>query len=156
MSRKIVVSLCILTACVGLAPPLRALQSRDERKAAQAAEAEAPQSVGGGATFERSAPADQTYDDLLNWAKREGYVLTSASRETGQIVTEIQVAGSYRQTGTRVYLTTIKDGDAKTTVRVAVSEQKRFKALQTEPWGTPKVNADKSRDLAKKIQAAIQ
>ena len=148
-------SVCILGAGLGVVPPVRGLQINPEQKAERQAESEAPQSVAGGATFRRNVSAERAYDDLLNWAKREGLVLASASRETGQIVTEIQVTGGYRQTGTRVYLTTIKDADAKTTIRVAVSEQKRFKAITTEAWGTPKVNAEKSKDLAQKIQAAI-
>lgn len=48
------------------------LPERRERKAEQLAESEKRQSVAGGVTFQRSAGIDQTYDDLLNWIKREG------------------------------------------------------------------------------------
>jgi hypothetical protein len=156
MGPKTAILLSLLGAGLGVAPLAHGLQVNPEQRAERQAESEAPQSVSGGATFQRNVPAERAYDDLLNWAKREGLVLASASRETGQIVTEIQVTGGYRQTGTRVYLTTIKDGDATTTIRVAVSEQKRYKALTTEAWGTPKVNAERSRDLAQRIQAAVR
>lgn len=129
---------------------------RHERKAEELADSEKIQNVTGGTTFINAASIDKTYDDLLTYVKREGYGIDSASKETGQIVTAIQVTGGYHQTGTRIYLTVIKDSDVQTTVRVAVSEQKRYKAVQTEPWGTPKVNEKKSADLADKVKAAIK
>ena len=65
------------------------------------------------------------------------------------------VTGGYSQTGTRVYVTLIKDTEKTTTVKVAVAEQKRKKLLQTEPWGDPKVNSEKSSKLADDIKAAL-
>jgi len=54
-----------------------------------------------------------------------------------------------------VYVTLIKDNETSTTLKVAVSEQKRKKLLQTEPWGDPKVNSEKSSKLAEDIKAAF-
>jgi hypothetical protein len=129
---------------------------RHERKAEELADSEKIQNVSGGVTFQVPSPISKTYDDLLNYVKREGLTIDSASKETGQIVTGIEVSGKYHQTGTRIYLTVMKDNDMQTSVRVAVSEQKRYKALQTEPWASPKVNAAKSAELSEKIKGAIK
>ena len=140
------VSVCTMTA----------FAQRQERKAEEQADSEKIQNVSGGVTFQQASAMDKTYDDLLNYVKREGLTIGSASKETGQIVTAIDVAGKYHQIGTRVYLTVIKSSETETSVRVAVSEQKRYKALQTEPWSSPKVNAEKSSELSEKIKAAIK
>lgn len=140
------VSVCTMTA----------LAQRHERKAEEQADSEKIQNVSGGVTFQQASAMDKTYDDLLNYVKREGLTIDSASKETGQIVTAIDVTGKYHQIGTRVYLTVIKSSETETSVRVAVSEQKRYKALQTEPWSSPKVNAEKSSELSEKIKAAIK
>jgi len=140
------VSICAVTA----------FAQRHERKAEEQADSEKIQIVPGGVTFQQASAMDKTYDALLNYVKREGLTIDSASKETGQIVTSIEVAGKYHQTGTRVYLTVIKDSDTQTSVRVAVSEQKRYKAMQTEPWSSPKVNPEKSAELSEKIKAALK
>jgi hypothetical protein len=129
---------------------------RQERKTEEQADSEKIQNVSGGVTFQQASAMDKTYDDLLNYVKREGLTIDSASKETGQIVTAIDVTGKYHQIGTRVYLTVIKSSETETSVRVAVTEQKRYKALQTEPWSSPKVNAEKSSELSEKIKAAIK
>jgi hypothetical protein len=130
-------------------------QSRHQRKASELAESE-KSLASGGATFNRDRSVDQTFEDLLNWLKQEGYSLTSASKESGQIVTEIRVSGGYRQTGTRMVLTVFKDVTGQTTVRAAVTEQKRFKAIQTEPWGEPKTNLEKSQALVERLKVGLK
>lgn len=140
------VSVCTMTS----------FAQRQERKTEEQADSEKIQNVSGGVTFQQASAMDKTYDDLLNYVKREGLTIDSASKETGQIVTAIDVTGKYHQIGTRVYLTVIKSSETETSVRVAVSEQKRYKALQTEPWSSPKVNAEKSSELSEKIKAAIK
>ncbi len=140
------VSVCTMTS----------FAQRQERKTEEQADSEKIQNVSGGVTFQQASAMDKTYDDLLNYVKREGLTIDSASKETGQIVTAIDVTGKYHQIGTRVYLTVIKSSETETSVRVAVTEQKRYKALQTEPWSSPKVNAEKSSELSEKIKAAIK
>ena len=140
------VSVCTMTS----------FAQRQERKTEEQADSEKIQNVSGGVTFQQASAMEKTYDDLLNYVKREGLTIDSASKETGQIVTAIDVTGKYHQIGTRVYLTVIKSSETETSVRVAVSEQKRYKALQTEPWSSPKVNAEKSSELSEKIKAAIK
>lgn len=44
----------------------------------------------------------------------------------------------------------------KTTIRVAVTEQKRYKALTIEPWGEPRINYEKSVKLAKDLKAFLK
>ena len=66
------------------------------------------------------------------------------------------ITGGYSQTGTRVQVTLIKDTDTATTVKVAVTEQKWKKLLQTEPWSDPKVNDKESAKTADQIKAALQ
>ena len=140
------VSVCTMTS----------FAQRQERKVEEQADSEKIQNVSGGVTFQQASAMDKTYDGLLNYVKREGLTIDSASKETGQIVTAIDVTGKYHQIGTRVYLTVIKSSETETSVRVAVTEQKRYKALQTEPWSSPKVNAEKSSELSEKIKAAIK
>jgi hypothetical protein len=100
-------------------------------------------------------PYDKAYEAILNHLKRHEYTIDSANKETGQIVTAMTISGGYSQTGTRVYVTLIKDSETSTTIRVAVSEQKRKKLLQTEPWGDAKVNSKKSTELADEIKSAL-
>ena len=84
---------------------------RHERKVEELADSEKIQNVSGGITFQVASPVSKTYDDLLNYVKRAGLTIDSASKETGQIVTGIEVSGKYHQTGTRIYLTVMKDND---------------------------------------------
>ena len=149
--RQVTVTLTLVTICT-----MTSFAQRHERKVGEQADSEKIQNVSGGVTFQQASALDKTYDNLLNYVKREGLTVDSASKETGQIVTSLEVAGKYHQVGTRVYLTVIKDSETQTSVRVAVSEQKRYKALQTEPWSSPKVNAEKSSELSEKIKAAIK
>jgi len=131
-------------------------QGRHEKREAKLEESAKPRSVSGGVTFRTDRPYDKAYEAVLNYLKRQDYTIDSAGKETGQIITAMVVTGGYSQIGTRVYVTLIKDTEQTTTVRVAVSEQKRKKLLQTEPWGDPKVNSEKSSKLADDIKAALQ
>jgi hypothetical protein len=100
-------------------------------------------------------PYDKAYDDALNYLKRQSYTIDSADKETGQIITAMDITGKHSQTGTRVQITCIKDNDAQTSIRVAVTEQKRKKLLQTEPWSDPKVNDEASSKTANDLKATI-
>ncbi|MEK6336167.1 MAG: hypothetical protein AABM67_14650 [Acidobacteriota bacterium] len=135
--------------------PLSEAQSRTEKREQKIEESAKPRSLSGGVTFQVEIPYDKTYESSLNYLKRQDYTLDSASKETGQIVTAMTIKGGYSQTGTRVYVTLIKDSDNQTTIKVSVAEQKRKKFLQTEPWGDPKVNAEKSKKLAEDLKARL-
>lgn len=131
-------------------------QGRHEKREAKLEESAKPRSVTGGSAFQIDMAYDKAYETVLNYLKKQDYTIDSASRETGQIVTAMVVTGGYSQTGTRVYVTLAKENETSTTIKVAVSEQKRKKLLQTEPWGDPKVNADRSSKLADEVKAALK
>ena len=126
-----------------------------EMRVAKIAESGAVQNVKGGTTFSVPIPYATAYDGALNYLKREGYTLDSASADTGQIVTAMDIKGGYTQTGTRVLVTCIKDSDTQTSMRVLVTEQKRKKLLQTEPWSDAKANDAASSKIADAIKSAI-
>jgi hypothetical protein len=98
---------------------------------------------------------EKAYDTVLNFLKKQDYAFDSASKEMGQVVTAMTITGGWKQTGTRVQVTLIKDSVSVTTVKVAVTEQKRYKALQAEPWGEAKVNSKKSVQLADEVKSAL-
>ena len=131
-------------------------QGRHEKREQKIEESTKAKGVSGGVTFQTELPYDKAYDAVLTYLKRQENTIDSASKETGQIVTAMTIKGGYSQTGTRVYVTLIKDNENSTTLRVAVSEQKRKKLVQTEPWGDPKVNTEKSQKLADGIKAALK
>ena len=103
-------------------------------------------------TFQINMKYEKTYDALLNFFKRRGENIESASKEIGQIVTAISITGGWQQTGTKSQVTLIKDNNKSTTLRIVVSEQKRYKALQTEPWDDPIVNVEKSSNLTRDLK----
>lgn len=148
--------LCVLLGCASM---LLAASSGwaqlHEKREAKLAESAQPKNVKGGVTFQVSVPYDKAYDDALNYLKRQSYTIDSADKETGQIITAMDITGKHSQTGTRVQITCIKDNDAQTSIRVAVTEQKRKKLLQTEPWSDPKVNDEASSKTANDLKAAI-
>jgi hypothetical protein len=132
-----------------------AAQSRSERREQRIAESEKPQAVAGGELVSVPKNYDAAYEAALNYLKKEGRTIESASKETGQIITAIEVKGSWRQTGTRAIVTLIRERDDLTTIRAIVTQQKRFKALQVEPWSDPVVDAPASTTLAQKLTASL-
>lgn len=130
-------------------------QSRKERRETSIKESEKVTNVAGGVKFQVNLPYEKSYETVLNFLKKQDYNIDSASKETGQIITEITVKGGWKQTGTRVQVTFIKDSESVTIVKVAVTEQKRYKALQVEPWGEAKVNSKKSEQLADEVKAEL-
>ncbi len=106
------------------------------------------------ASISHAASLDAVYQAVLNQLKKDGAEIESASKDAG-IKTAVQVTGKYRQTGSYLDVTFISDGDSETTVRVAAYEEKRYKALNTEPWSTPKVVAEKSEAAAAKLKQEL-
>jgi len=143
------VGLCLLAA-------FPASAQYHEKKLEKLEASGAPQGVAGGVRMNVAKPYDETYEKTLNYLKRNEYAIESAYKETGQIVTEMTVKGGYTQTGTRVYAIFIKETDSSTTIRVAVSEQKRKNLLQTEPWGDAKVNDKESQRIADGLKTTLQ
>ena len=154
--RNLIISVLASFLILVLLCPGAFAQSRKEKKEQKLEESAKPKSAPGGVKFQVQKSYQDSYDALLNWAKRADYTIDKADKETGQIITAMAVTGGYSQTGTRVFLTLIKDSESATTVKVAVSEQKRKKLLQTEPWSDPNVNEKESSSLADKVKAALQ
>ncbi|MBI1745924.1 MAG: hypothetical protein HYR55_04960 [Acidobacteria bacterium] len=153
---NLVIGFVVVLSVVLLAQVSVQGQSRKARREANAEESAKPKKVSGGETFQTSNPYDKAYDLTLNFFKKQDYTMDSASREIGQIITAMSIEGGYRQTGTRVQITLIKESETSTTVRVAVAKQKRYKALQVEPWGDPKVDAKESAKLADDLKTTLK
>ena len=107
-----------------------------------------------GATIVHSGDLASTYSSVLNEIKKEGLQVAAASQDAG-IKSELVVTGKYRQTGSHVEITFILSNAAQTTVKVAYLEQKRYKALNTEPWSEPKVNEQQSKAETDKLKTAL-
>ena len=139
--------------CLFVALPANAQyhEKKEERLEASGA----PQAVSGGVKIQIAKSYEETYEKTLNYLKKSDYSIESADKDTGQIVTAMSIKGGYTQTGTRVHAIFIKDSDTVTTVRIVVTDQKRKKLLQTEPWGDPKVNDSESQRIAGEVKAAL-
>jgi hypothetical protein len=134
-------------------------QSRAEQRHQREQEALAPKSVGGGETFQVSVPYDKTYDQVLNFLKRQDYLIESANRETGQIITALSgKKGWWKQTRTGIQITLFKDNDRLTTVKVAVLEYQRKRGVFAKPgdWHAPKVNVEETAKLVEQVQAILK
>ena len=114
-----------------------------------------PVALSGGQSFQVSKPYDATFEAVVTYLKKQNYMVESASKDAGQIATVMSITGGWRQTGTRAQVTLIKESDTVTTVKVAVTEQYRYNALQVEPWGDPKVNDGSSAKLVTDMKTAL-
>ncbi|MGA8597943.1 MAG: hypothetical protein WB676_24775 [Bryobacteraceae bacterium] len=110
--------------------------------------------TGQAASFSHAADVDTVYQAVLNQLKKDGTEIESASKDAG-IKTAVAVTGHYRQTGSYMEITFISDAPSQTTVRVTAYEEKRYKGLKTEPWSTPKVNAEQSEAEASKLKQEL-
>ncbi len=111
-----------------------------------------------GVTITINGSYDRTFETALNFLKRQGNTIESASREAGQIITQMTNSGGYHQTGRHIQITFIKEGESTSssfTMRVAVLEQKRYKALRTEAWSDARLNAEESNKMADELLATL-
>jgi hypothetical protein len=91
------------------------------------------------------------YQQVLIQLQKEGFNVESASRDAGIQTSLVVVKGGYHQTGSYTKISFIDEG-GKTSLRVAVFEVKRYKALKAEPWGEPKVNTKESQAQAFRLE----
>lgn len=136
-------------------PPAAEGQSRRERRAAAVAESAKPRAVAGGEQITVARSYDATYDAVLTHLKKNDHIIEQADRDIGQIFTGLEITGGWRQKGTRWVVTLIKENEEETIVKVAVTQQKRYKALQTEPWSDPKLLPEESKTVAKALRKAL-
>ena len=130
-------------------------ESRSERKARIAAESAQPTSlspVSSGMKFVIEKPFSDAFQVAVRALVENGYTIESANKETFSIITSLSITGGYRQTGTRAIFTVLDDG-GKTTVAVLVTTQKRYKALQVEPWSEPSVERTLTEQLCSDLKA---
>ena len=106
------------------------------------------------ASLAHSGDLDSSYQSVLNQIKKDGFEVESAAKDAG-IKTAVTIAGRYKQTGSYLNITFIADSPSQTTVRVAVYEEKRYKGLKTEPWSSPKINAEQSQAEAGKLKQEL-
>jgi hypothetical protein len=99
---------------------------------------------------------EDTYQAVLDFLKKD-YVIASADRETGKIVTEGKIEGGYQQTKRTICILLARSDPNATTLRVAMLKQNRRKAaLQTRPWGETKLDKKESEKLAENMKAALE
>ena len=152
-NRRIVVFSMLAAATMSVPP---AMAQRHERKQAEMEASAQAKPVAGGVTFQVALPLDRCFDAVLNVLKRNGHEIESASKDAGTIVTAMEIAGKHSQTGTRYHVVLIKDGETQTSLRVAVTVQKRKKLLQAEPWSDPKLDEPESTKAAAELQEALK
>jgi hypothetical protein len=108
--------------------------------------------VPGGVSFQTNTPYDRAYEVALDAVKRAGYTIESASRESGQIKTELVIEHGAVDIGRAVVVTVMKETDASTTVRVTAYKQGRRVDGQ---WQQRVGTKDKAQKLAESIQSAL-
>lgn len=137
-----------------------AQSSRRERKAAAQREAEKPRPVKGGELLEIARSYDETYNQILDYFKRNDYLIEVADREIGQIFTAFEITRDpkkkARQIGTRVLVTLFRENDSSTTVKVAVTTQTRIKRLMAEPWKDLQLDEEQSKSIAAEMKEHLE
>ncbi len=126
-----------------------------DRREAVISESSQPRVVGGTERFAVALPYEKTFEAVVTALKTSDNEVSDANKDAGLIATAIAVTGGWRQTGTRTVVSVIRDTDGSSIVKVVVTEQKRFKALQTEPWSDPKANPVKTSTAAAALKQAL-
>jgi hypothetical protein len=108
--------------------------------------------VMGSVSFQTAAPYNKAYEVALDAIKRAGYTIESASRESGQIKTELAVEHGGVDIGRAVVVTVMKDNDTLTTIRVTAYKQGRRIGGQ---WQQRVGTKDRAQKLADSIQSAL-
>lgn len=148
----------------GAAPPVQTAQvSTNRQVTASASSPDAGREVitqpvvksgsNGSVAFETRAGYDRVYDSILNVLKKEGYTLATASRETGQITTELAIEHAAVDIGRAVIISLIKEAGGLTTVQVTAYKQGRRIGGQ---WQEKVYTTGKAELLAAKLRAALQ
>lgn len=149
-------TLAVVLSIAGLAviPVTTTCQAHQRRMAAVETSAE-PHAVAGGQQFTIQAPADKVFAAVVKQLNLSGRVVNTANKDSGVIATSMEISGGWRQTGKRWIITVDSVSDTETIVRVAATVQKRYKALQVEPWSDPKVDDKATAAAVAELQPAI-
>ena len=92
---------------------------------------------------------------MVTVLKKADANIALADKDTGVIATEIVITGGWKQTGTRTVVSLIRDTPTQTIVKVCVTTQKRYKAIQTEPWSDPVLDKAQTGPAAAAIKTAV-
>ncbi|HLN80597.1 MAG TPA: hypothetical protein VK392_05345 [Thermoanaerobaculia bacterium] len=118
--------------------------------------AEETPKVSGGESFQIEVPYDKAYDTCLNVLKRLDKTIESASKETGQILTMMDIGeGGFVQTGKQIKITVIKDTDTQSTIRVLATVQKRVSGRTVHPWREAKVDEKETASIASEVRSTL-
>ena len=126
-----------------------------DRIAQRAAASGQVQYANGGTSIELAASYDVAYSTLIDYLNKGGATVEDANKEIGHVATALEISGGYHQTGKRMTFTILKTAPEKTTIRVAVTTQKRYKALSTDSWSDPKVDDKASSEYADKLKSDL-
>ena len=140
--------LSLALAICGVMQPLCAGESSQEKSSQ-------PETAGS-ATFTDSSGIDRVFVVVLEYLKKQGYTIESADKNVGQIITTMDIKGGFTQTGTKVQVTLIRDNDTQTTVRVAVTTQRRVKGATEHPWRNIKIDPKESSRIAEELKTALK
>jgi murein DD-endopeptidase MepM/ murein hydrolase activator NlpD len=99
---------------------------------------------------------DNAFDAAVQVLKAQGLTIASASKDVGQIETELQLTRTRRpkQHAIRYLIDLRKVSDKETGIRVVALEQVRTYVLVAEPWEPPLYDAEASDALTKAIVEA--
>jgi hypothetical protein len=151
--RAPILAKALVAASLSLEAAHAQFQQRKQGEVKQSAQVT---STATGVTFQASLSYERCFDAVNNFLKRAGHEIDTANKDVGSIVTAMEITGSYSQTGTRIRGTMIKDSNTQTSVRVAVTTQKRKKLLATEAWSNPRVDDSQSSKIAGDLQEAFK
>ena len=143
----------LAAASLSVEPVHAQFQQRKQGEVEQSAQAT---STAVGVAFQASLSYERCFDVVNNFLKRTGHEIETANKDGGSIVTAMEITGRYTQTGTRIRVTMIKDSNTQTSVRVAVTTQKRKKLLATEAWSNPKVDDSHTSKIAADLEEAFK
>lgn len=135
------------------APSSKLKAAPPEKRQAPAASTVPIKAPAGSVALQTSVGYEAVYDRILNVLKKEGYTLQSASKETGQITTELAVEHGAVDIGRAVIISLIKESGGLTTVLVTAYKQGRRIGGQ---WQAKVYTKDKAALLAEKLRAALQ
>ena len=107
----------------------------------------------GSVSFQTTAGYAAAYDSILTVLKKEGYTIASASRETGQITTELVIEHGGVDIGRAVVISLITEAGGLTTIQVAAYKQGRRIGGQ---WQEKVYTQGRAELLAEKVRAALQ
>lgn len=106
----------------------------------------------GSVAFQTRVGYEAAYTSILNVLKQAGYTLQSASKETGQITTELVIEHGAVDIGRAVIISLITESGGLTTVQVTAYKQGRRIGGQ---WQQKVYTKDKAALLAEKLRAAL-